>query len=137
METTWAAMSAETARALLRLCFAAARRCFELRERGAAPADAAPPRSAGAPAMSSSETGERVGVATHGAEEAPLEGVARSREGDRAVECGGGGEGKPSAPDSGVRERGDGGRAARNGRLRGGREDEDRGGGDGVGLGIK
>ena len=87
--------------------------------------------------MSSSETGERVGVATHGAEEAPLEGVPRSRDGDKAAECPGGGEGKPSAPESGVRERGDGGRAARSGGLRGGREDEDRGDGDEVGLGIK
>ena len=87
--------------------------------------------------MTSSETGERVGVATHGAEEAPLEGVARSGEGDRATGCAGGGEGKPSAPDSGVRERGDGGKAARSGRLRGGREDEDRGDGDEVDLEIK
>ena len=78
-----------------------------------------------------------MGVAAHGAEEAPLEGVAKSREGDRAAGCAGGGEGKPSAPDSGVRERGDGGKAARSGRLRGGREDEDRGDGDEVGLGIK
>ncbi len=87
--------------------------------------------------MSTSESGERVGVAAHGAEEAPLEGVARSREGDRAAESGGGGEEKPSAPDYGVRERGDGGKAARSGRLRGGKEDEDRGDGDEVDLEIK
>jgi hypothetical protein len=36
-----------------------------------------------------------------------------------------------------VRERGDGGKAARSGRLRGGREDEDRGDGDEVDLEIK
>ena len=46
MKSTWAAMPAVTTRARLRLCFAASRRCFELRERGAAPAGTAPPRPA-------------------------------------------------------------------------------------------
>jgi hypothetical protein len=67
-----------------------------------------------------------MGVATHGAKEAPLEGVPRSIEGDRAAEYPVGIKGKPSAPDSEVR-----------GREEGGRTEEAKDDGEKVGLGMR